>query len=144
MGSENVVDVPVPPFTEQMQIEVGDLRGELIGIDDDMPVSFLVHPVQAIGRVDGAGGSGPLKQIGIGDPLQDRTIFTDAHRNRIHQIGAHRLLFSLDVVTEDGEWIVVACFDSFSGVVHDRIPPQEGDKINTDWGKDSTTDLLHE
>ncbi len=69
MRAEEAIGVPVFALAEQVQVEIGDLRREAIGIVGDMLVVIRVAPDQPVALRHLIGLALPFKQVGIGDAL---------------------------------------------------------------------------
>ncbi len=106
------MDMPVPAFAEQVQVEIGELRRETVGVDDGMAIAVAVFPNQAI--VSGKGfalGQAVLKQVGAFHPLQPRTVFAKPHISGAGNQDVQHFAVGPAMQTEHGERIVVARFE---------------------------------
>ena len=55
MGSEHAVDMPMTPLAEQVQIQIADLGGKLVGIDLAVFAAGFIAPTDFGVRGEGAG-----------------------------------------------------------------------------------------
>ena len=91
VGTQYPVDVPVTAFTEQVQVKVGYLWREAVGVVGHVLGAMTVAPDQAIAIRHLVGRPVPGKQVGIAHALQRGTVFGNAHPGGTWNIGANQV-----------------------------------------------------
>ena len=109
--AQETVGVPVLAFAEQVQVEIGHLRREAVGIVGNMLVVVRIAPDQPVAFRHLIGLALPLEQIGVGNPLQRQVAFSDMDLLRMGQVSAHHDLFILGMAAQHGKGVMVAGFD---------------------------------
>jgi hypothetical protein len=89
MGAEEAMGVPVPAFSEQMKVEIGQLRRVCVGIVDDMLMVFAIRPDQAIVRGKGGPIAVPFEQVAVPDPCEPTHTLEDGDLQRARQEYPH-------------------------------------------------------
>ncbi len=109
--------MPVVPLTEQVQVIVGELGGEPVGIE----IALLLAAAVVALELEMPPGeerrlSAPLEQIGsrVAFHRQALPAGQDGEPGGIGREGAHhRLAGGAGMMPQNGEWIVVPGFDQF-------------------------------
>ena len=108
--TEYAVNMPVPSFSKQVQVEFRQLCRETVRVIGHMLRTVAVTPDQPVMLRHLSGGTMPLKQVGIADTLQRGPVFCYSHPGSAGDECPHQVLFSMAVFTEQGERVMVACF----------------------------------
>ena len=108
IGTEDPVDMPMAPFTEQVQIIIGDLWAKIIGIICAVVMTGTVNPVQTIITRQFLICTCPFEQIGVTDTLELRSVLAQAHFTAMRTENPDGLFLTNGMVAQHFKWIMVA------------------------------------
>jgi hypothetical protein len=94
-------------LAEQIDVVIGQLGREAVGVVVEVSIAPLVGPYQAVAVGDGALAPAPLKQVRPLDALHGLIDVYDHHFPGARQVGAHHLAAAVLVFTQYGKRVMV-------------------------------------
>ncbi len=108
-GAQKAESLPVPAFTEQMQIIVTDLGRKAVRLILLMFPPILILPGDAKPVREAALGTGPFEYLAVPDPVHWRPDIGNRHRLRARQQAAGNLGGAIAVLAEHHAGVVMSC-----------------------------------
>ncbi len=105
--AQAAVGVPVLALAEEMQVEVGELRQEGVGIMSQALVMAAIDPDQPVMERQIASIAPPFEQVAFAHSRKRTHAFENPHLVRMGQKDAHDGLFAILMAPQQGEGIVV-------------------------------------